>query len=133
MNKYSRCLAAQWWYSHRPGTPYPPLLWSLPPAPGLGTPSPHPVGDMSDKPLFLRGPASLSRSKPDAVSLVPRGPLWVSSARSFRVPSSPFPMLLARSSLSPRLTCSLRSHVTAFWFFPPNIHINTMRYSYISI
>lgn len=48
---------------------------------------------MTDKPLLLRGNASLARSKPGAGPLVPRGPLWASSARSTRVPASPFSML----------------------------------------
>ena len=73
----------------------PPPPGSLPPVPGSGTPSPRPVRDMPYTPFFLRGPASLSRSKPVAVSLVPRTPLWVSSARSSACPLRPFLCILA--------------------------------------
>lgn len=78
----------------RPGWgPRTPLPWSrCPRCLARGPPSPRPVRDMPYAPLFLRGNAFLSRSKPAACSLVPRGPLWVSSARSPRIPASPFPM-----------------------------------------
>ena len=71
----------------------PPPPGSLPPVSGSGTPTPRPARDVPYTSLFLRGIASLSRSKPDACSLVPRGPLWVSSARSPHIPASPFLML----------------------------------------
>lgn len=77
------------------GTPYPPSLESLPPVPGSGTPTPRPGRDMPYTPLFLRGNASLSRSKPDAVLLVPRDLLWVSSARSSAFPLRPSLCFLA--------------------------------------
>lgn len=74
------------------GTPYPPPMRSHPLVPGSGTPSPRPGRDMPYPPFFLRGGAFLSRSKPVSVSLVPRGPLWVSSALSSHIPASPFLM-----------------------------------------
>lgn len=95
----------------------------VPPGPGvaapgawLGAPSPRPGRDMPYTPLFLRGNASLSRSKPDAVSLVPRGPLWVSSARSPRIPASPFFYASSlRSLLSPRLSRCARHRCAVFF------------------
>ena len=92
MINVGRCSNAQRWCSPGAGPPPP---GSLPPVPGSGTPSPRPVRDVPYTPLFLRGPASLTRSKPVAVSLVPRTPLWVSSARSSACPLRPFSCFLA--------------------------------------
>jgi len=100
------------------GTPpgrAPPPPGSLPPVPGSGTPSPRPVRDMPYTPFFLRGPASLSRSKPVAVSLVPRTPLWVSSARSSACPLRPFLCSSLRSLLSPRLSRYARPRYAVFY------------------
>ena len=94
----------------------PPPPGSLPPVPGSGTPSPRPVRDVPYIPLSLRGNASLSRSKPDAVLLVPRDLLWVSSARSSASPLRPFLCSSLRSLLSPRLA---RSSPPLCGFLPP--------------
>ena len=116
MNKCGRVLVAQRWRSSRDGAPYPPSLESLPPVPGSGAPSPRPGRDMPYTPLFLRGYAFLTRSKPDACSLVPRGPLWVSSARSPRIPASPFFYASSlRSLLSPRLSRCARHRYAVFF------------------
>ena len=100
MINVGRCSNAQRWCSPGAGPPPP---GSLPPVPGSGTPSPRPVRDVPYIPLSLRGPASLSRSKPDAVLLVPRELLWVSSARSSASPLRPFLCSSLRSLLTPRL------------------------------
>lgn len=93
MNKCGQVLVAQRLRSSRDGDPVPPFPGVAAPGAWLGSPSPRPGKDMPYTPFFLRGYASFSRSKPDAGSLVPRSPLWVSSALSFLVSASPFLML----------------------------------------
>lgn len=111
-----RCSNAQRWYSPGAGPPPP---GSLPPVSGSGTPTPRPARNVPCTPLFLRGNASLSRSKPVAGSLVPRSPLWVSSARSLRIPAPPFLMhpRFARRSHRGRLArCASLTPAVRFFF-----------------
>ena len=93
----------------------PPPPGSLPPVSGSGTPTPRPARDVPCTPLSLRGNASLSRSKPGAVLLVPRDLLWVSSARSSASPLRPFLCSSLRSLLSPRLSRYARPRCAVFY------------------